>query len=101
MRRPVKGLPEQPQEMITRQAGFAGNPFQVKRQMTVFVDQDPSAAEPTVNVLVRCPSSFLTIDGVWHIFFFKSLKAIVDCYWTDIFLISIRCLGLSPSTSEA
>src|SRR5215471_2643663 len=87
MRCPVESLAEKPQEMVARQAGFSRNPSEIERQVTALVDQDASPAQPPVYVLVRSPADLVVICG--------------RHYWIEIFLISIRCLGLSPSTSAA
>src|SRR5262245_55793210 len=63
----VKSLTEQPQEMITRQAGLSRNPLKVERQMTAFIDQDPCPAESPVDVLMGSPANLIIAGVAFHI----------------------------------
>ena len=50
MRSLIEGPPEQPQEVIARQAGFAGDLLQIQWQMVALIDECPRANESLIRL---------------------------------------------------
>jgi len=50
MRSLIEGSPEQPQEVIARQAGFAGDLLQIQRQMVALIDECSRTNESLIGL---------------------------------------------------
>jgi hypothetical protein len=72
MRGPIESLSEEPEEMISRQTGFAGDLIEIEREVVAVIHQFAGSSEPSIGIhvcfqLVTHVHVEIVASGKWNV----------------------------------